>query len=255
MRNSPKARLPLHAVSAAALILCVACSAPAQNCPGGNPPRSNRNNPTDATFCCNSQCCAPAQDANGNWVLGLPGVSGVESTNSFATNFITGSAATDYETMFPYFQTGSTGAGDMNARYGALYYSISSTDSINNYQTNLSNWESTCGTGPTGAGCTDMTPGNLPFCAVELVVAGQYPNARYFSISNYDDHYTISQHIADLDVDTYNTTTNSPFQNGGTWTSSDYLHGAGYAVPYRFPAESIATPAVGLPPSVPPLNV
>jgi hypothetical protein len=111
----------------------------------------------------------------------------------------------------------------MNARYGAMYYSISST--LNNVQTNMSNWMSTCGTGTAG-GCANVTPGGQTFCAPELVVAGQYPNSRYFSISNYDEHYTIAQHIADLDVDPLSASKASPFQPGGTFSTT-----ASYAVP------------------------
>jgi hypothetical protein len=89
--------------------------------------------------------------------------------------------------------------------------------------TNMQKWQSTCGTGVAG-GCSGVTPSSQPFCAVELMVAGVYPNSRYFSLAGYDEHYTTAQHIADFVVDPAAQGAVNPFSGGtNNWQATNYL--------------------------------
>jgi hypothetical protein len=38
-------------------------------------------------------------------------------------------------------------------------------------------------------------------CPVEIVIVGNFPDTRYFSVTDNDQHYTAAQHLADLDID------------------------------------------------------
>ena len=177
--------------------------------------------PGGAKFCCSTgtgACCTEVKDSSGTYVLGLPGVGiGVSSSGDFASNFL--QSASSYEVPFPDFQTGASGAGDWNARYSAMYYSMTSTISGS---TNMTAWEQTCGTGTTG-GCSGVTPSGQYFCPVELAIAGTYPNARYFSLANYDEHYTNAQHIADFDIDAAATADTNPFLPPNDWAAATYV--------------------------------
>jgi hypothetical protein len=156
--------------------------------------------------------------------VGLPGVAsgiGGGMSDSFASNFVTSSNASSYELPFPNFLVGATGAGDWNVRYGAVYYNINNS-SLGGAGTAAS-WSSACANATGGCNNVTPAPAHFPFCAVELVVAGQYPNARYFSISNYDEHFTIAQHIADVDVDPASASQSSPFIGGNAWKDIPYL--------------------------------
>ncbi len=155
-------------------------------------------------------------DSSSNWVLGLAGQApNTSASSNFASNFVASSYAATYEESFPNFQTGAKGAGDWNARYSNMYFSMTST--LGGALENMQSWTSTCGTGQHG-GCTSVT-GSPYFCPAELVIAGQYPNARYFSIAGYDEHYTTAQRLADLDIDPLSSNTESPFVGGQTWAS------------------------------------
>jgi len=67
-------------------------------------------------------------------------------------------------------------AGDLNSTFSPIYYSLA----------NLQAWMAN-------------SPGT--HCPVELVIAGIFPDVRYFSVSDNDMHYTATQHLADADMD------------------------------------------------------
>ncbi len=214
-RSRRSLRAAETALRAAIAVLFVACSAhgqPVVTCPGSQ----TKTTTASGTFCCVSGgCCTPVLDSGGNWVLGLAGQAPSTSASAnFASNFVTSNLST-YQVPFPDFLTGANGAGDWNARYSAIYYSLSS--SLNGAAESMSSWTSTCGTGQQG-GCNSVT-GGAHFCPAELVVSGQYPNSRYFSIADYDEHYTTAQHLADLDIDPLSSSVQSPFVGGQVWAS------------------------------------
>src|SRR5580658_6656875 len=209
---------------AVGFILFFACSAHAQPsyctsqprvCPGASRLQCGSDN---KPYCCSGSCCTPLATSATSAGVGLPAFTpNVLTTNDFATNFLPTTAQTSYETPFNSFQNGATGAGDWNVQYGALDWSYSSI-AVNGAAANEQTWTSTCG----GTGCVD-TPGNLQYCPVELAIAGTYPNARYFSISNYDDHYTIAQHIADFEIDPSTTNQPSPYTSETSWSQTMYV--------------------------------
>ena len=67
---------------------------------------------------------------------------------------------------------GSTHEGNLNSIYYALYYSITNALAL------------------TGEGATAPK--------FELVIVGTFPDARYFSITDDDMHYSNAQHLADF---------------------------------------------------------
>ncbi len=218
----------LRTVCAVAVTFSFTCSVRAQSstpCPGSTALSSVGSN----TFCCSTGvngCCTPVQNGTGPSV-GLPGYPTTITTTNFGSNFVAGSQAPNYEVDFPTFQVGASGAGDYNARYGAIYYNIGAASSTPN---SMLNWANTCGGLSTG--CSGVTPTNpnalggpapFPYCSVELVVAGQYPNARYFSIANYDEHYTNAQHLADVDVDPLTSTSINPYSLNNSWSYMPYV--------------------------------
>ena len=63
----------------------------------------------------------------------------------------------------------------------------------------------------------------------QLVMVGSFPNARFFSVSAYDDHYQLSQAIADYSIVPLTSAYINPYQPGVPWTP-----GQMYAVPLGF---------------------
>ena len=99
--------------------------------------------------------------------------------------------------------SGSAAEGDLNSTYYVLYYSI--TNAL----------------AQTGE---DATTPNF-----ELVIVGNFPDARYFSLSHDDMHYANAQHLADFAIDPVGGPGSSyvnPFKNGET-----YATGQWYIVP------------------------
>lgn len=83
-----------------------------------------------------------------------------------------------YETQLPVDSNAPKQAGDWNATYLELFYSIY----------NLQSWMA-----------SGVNTGNgLPYCPVELVMVGTFPNSRYFSITVNDMHYAPAGHVADF---------------------------------------------------------
>jgi hypothetical protein len=74
---------------------------------------------------------------------------------------------------------GATFQGDLNSIYYSLYYSITNANALNG-----------------GLSC------------YELIIVGDFPNERCFSITDNDMHYASTQHIADTALD--------PVNNGGS---------------------------------------
>jgi len=64
-------------------------------------------------------------------------------------------------------------AGDLNSTYFQFYYSLK----------NLAVWEAQTG-----------------YC-LELVLVGDFPEVRYFTVAVNDEHYSLAQHILDADID------------------------------------------------------
>ena len=96
------------------------------------------------------------------------------NSGSFASNFL-GPTAANYE--IPISSTnGILAAGDLNATYFQFYYSI------------------------LNAGAWNNPASGKPYCPFELVVVGSYPNGRYFSLIDYDMHYSPAQHLADFAI-------------------------------------------------------
>jgi len=63
----------------------------------------------------------------------------------------------------------------------------------------------------------------------QLIVVGNFPNARYFSVTANDDHSLVSQAILDTNIAPLTTSYVNPFQPGVPYTS-----GQAYAVPVNF---------------------
>jgi len=63
----------------------------------------------------------------------------------------------------------------------------------------------------------------------ELIIVGNFPNARFFSVSAYDDHYQLSQAILDTSIVPLTSASINPYLNG-----VPYLPGQQYAVPMTF---------------------
>jgi hypothetical protein len=126
------------------------------------------------------------------------------ATDSLGANFYKSYANSAYEIPIPQ-ASGQSAAGDLNSTYFALYYSI----------TNLDAWVASHGNN-----------------AIELVIVGTFPKARYFSITGNDMHYTVAQHLADADLDPVGGSGNSyinPFVVTGNGTS--YSVGPAYLLP------------------------
>jgi hypothetical protein len=99
--------------------------------------------------------------------LERPGITpGVGNGVDFYANFVSGANAATYGyPLAP--NNGANFQGDLNSTYFSIFYSIANAQ---------------------------------PGC-FELVVAGTFPNSRYFSITGYDMHLTTAQHLLDADLD------------------------------------------------------
>ena len=90
------------------------------------------------------------------------------NTGNFYLNF----ANSNYE--YPLSSPSGTNAnGDLNSKYYQMFYSIANATSF--FQANG--------------------------CNFELVIVGALPDARYFSITDNDMHFSETQHLADADID------------------------------------------------------
>lgn len=114
-----------------------------------------------------AQTCTPPAGA-----LGTP----TYSNKDFYTNFASTPALLQQYGILLNPASGSNAAGDRNSTYFPLYYSIA----------NLNTW---------------MTNNPNSNCQVELVIVGNFPDTRYFSVTDNDEHYTATQHLADADID------------------------------------------------------
>jgi hypothetical protein len=63
----------------------------------------------------------------------------------------------------------------------------------------------------------------------QLIIVGSFPQARYFSVSLYDEHEAISQHITDANIVPLTSKYVNPYQPGMAYAS-----GQQYAVPINF---------------------
>ncbi|HUO28929.1 MAG TPA: hypothetical protein VMU80_06920 [Bryobacteraceae bacterium] len=131
----------------------------------------------------------------------------VNQSPSNCSDFFNCFAGSAYET--PINSSLGADSGDLNSTYFELYYSIY----------NLQTWMAS-GTS-TGSG--------LPYCPVELVMVGTFPNARYFSVTVDDMHYAAAEHLADIAMDTAEPKSGSytnPFLPG-----NQYQAGQAYIAP------------------------
>jgi len=124
---------------------------------------------------------------------GLPtSFTGNEFPNgNFFSNFVNGALGSCY--LIPLtFGNGNNGqGGDLNAVYWRIYYKINPK-----YQ---------------------------------LILVGEYPNARYFSVTAYDDHSAISQSILDADIVPLTSQNVNPYSPGVA-----FVPGQKYVVPIGF---------------------
>ena len=129
---------------------------------------------------------APAWSQNGKSVT-CGGHTLVNPVNGFYGNFATPALIGTYG--YPmYTSPGGGVGGDRNSTYYQLFYSISNA-------------------------------ANIP-CQLELVMVGTYPDARYFSLTDNDMHYSATEHLADFDVDPVSPSVTNPFLTGVTYTGN-----------------------------------
>src|SRR5580700_5298690 len=125
------------------------------------------------------------------------------TAGNFYSNFFN-NPTTSYQIAIPPTNA-AVAAGDLNSTYFPIYYSIANANAAN--------------------------------CKFELVVVGDFPDTRYFSITLNDMHYTATQHLADADIDPVGTTSQpgaNPFVPGppGAHGSSPPYNGSqAYLVP------------------------
>ena len=87
---------------------------------------------------------------------------------------------------------------------------------------------------PSGQTRTDANDTFWPFYykvnpRYQLVIVGNFPNARFFSVSAYDDHYQLSQAILDTNIVPLTSAYVNPYLPG-----VPYSPGQMYAVPLGF---------------------
>ena len=156
--------------------------------------------------CC--LCAAPAWSQDATTCTVPSGVDQSPAGANFFESFASapGAPASPYEIAFP-SSNGSTEAGDLNATYFTMYYSI----------TNLKAWIA-----------------NNHYCPAELILVGTFPDARYFSITDNDMHYTATQHLADFEIDPVaapGSAGSNPFVPGSSGQSPAYTGTQQYLVP------------------------
>lgn len=121
----------------------------------------------------------------------------VPTSGNFSSNFLQ-----------PEYQIGlnasnaANAAGDLNSTYFQAFYSAVNAASAVNPNS------------------------GLPYCPFELVVTGTFPNARYFSVTQNDMHYTAAQQLADIAMDPLTKTTVNPYV-----PSTPFQSGQAYLVP------------------------
>jgi len=121
------------------------------------------------------------------------------SCTDFFTCFVSGGNLPSYGIPLTPSSGATTLEGDLNSTYFSMYYSIAN---LQNY------WMA--------------APNNN--CPIELVIVGSFPDARYFSITDYDMHYTNTQHLLDADIDPVGTQQGSyvnPFSPGQNYTTTN----------------------------------
>jgi hypothetical protein len=106
------------------------------------------------------------------------------SSGNFFTNFVQGFPSTYAIQMS--FNAPSGLPGDLNAGYAELYYSL---------YNQITSWQA--------AG----------YCPIEVVLAGTFPDVRYFSVVDNDDHLAGTEHIADLGLDPVGWSGTFPYDN------------------------------------------
>jgi hypothetical protein len=100
----------------------------------------------------------------------------------------------------------------------------------------FSNFETPCYMIPFGVGYGSSAQGDLNATyyqmffkvdpSYQLIIVGDFPNARYFSVSTYDAHSAISQSVEDVDIVPLTSSYINPYQPGVSYVSGQY-----YAVP------------------------
>jgi hypothetical protein len=125
------------------------------------------------------------------------GVTSQPSTGSFYSNFATSTQLQTYGIeLIP--NNGNQLKGDTNSVYFGVYYSITNA-------------------------LTLMS--NSGYCPFELVIVGNFPETRYFSVTDYDMHYSTAQHLLDADIDPVGcvgscTHYTNPFIQGNSFTAN-----------------------------------
>ena len=135
--------------------------------------------------------------------------------NDFFDCFAYNGNISSYGVQLPANNGASTYKGDLNSTYFDLYYSIANANALNG-----------------GTSC------------YELVIVGTFPNARYFSVTSNDMHYSNAQHLADFTIDPadthYDPSWVNPFAPGETYIAGQW---------YLIPVSLGAIPATGSPTS------
>jgi hypothetical protein len=134
-----------------------------------------------------SVCALLASSAHAQTAQSCPGVDNHPLKHGFFDNF----SNTNYEIdLHPYPGHNS----DLNAAYFNLYYSIANANAFANNG-----------------------------CPMELVMVANFPDARYFSLTNNDMHWGVSQHISDSNIVPVGGAPN-PYTPGQPYTgSTQYL--------------------------------
>ena len=141
-------------------------------------------------------CCLPA-DLRAKNCAGLP--------TSFGGNeFPTGDFFSNFNNncyLIPLSTGNGSGSqgGDLNSQYNKLYFCAV--------------------TGNKNCNLTNLPP-------YQLIIIGQFPNARYFSISLYDDHSAFIQNLSDVNVVPLTSNDTNPFEPGVAFVSGQH-----YAIP------------------------
>ena len=133
-------------------------------------------------------CCLPAS-ARAENCSGLP--TSFSGGNEFPKgNFFSNFDNNCYLIALSSGNGGTSERGDLNSLYNKLFFNINNP--------------------------------NLPAPAIppyEIIILGQYPNARYFSISLYDDHSAFTQNIGDVGMVPLTSSDSNPYEPGVAFVS------------------------------------
>jgi hypothetical protein len=126
------------------------------------------------------------------------GVTSKPGTGSFYSNFASTSTQLSTYAIQLTPNSGNQLEGDANSVYFGAYYSITNALAL---------------------------MANSGYCPFELVIVGDFPETRYFSIADYDMHYSPAQHISDADIDPVGcigscTHYTNPFIQGNSFTAN-----------------------------------